>query len=86
MSFGIKLTQKEQLKLDEHLREIEKGREELTPSEVRYLTYKFKAEVIMPSRKDASARRAARRSSIQESHDSQLNWKHTRPPRLAVKR
>jgi hypothetical protein len=44
MSFGIKLTQKEQIKLDEHLREIEKGRDELSPSEIRYLTYKFKTK------------------------------------------
>jgi hypothetical protein len=86
MSFGIKLTQKEQIKLDEHLREIEKGRDELSPSEIRYLTYKFKTEVVMPSRKDTSERRSARRASIKESHESQLKWTNNRPPRLAIKR
>ncbi|HAV1601552.1 TPA: hypothetical protein JG832_002442 [Enterobacter hormaechei subsp. xiangfangensis] len=87
MSIGITLTKKEQIKLSEHLREIEKGRtEELSKAEISVLTYKFKTEVLVPARKETSERRARRRESLKESHASVLQWQHTRPPRHSLVR
>lgn len=87
MSFGIELTKKEQALLDKHIKEILRKRDtDLSRAELNIITYKFKHDVIMPSRKDTADRRANRRASRQAAADSILSWSHTVPPRHSTKR